>query len=156
MLQLPLLDKDDILEALLDSLGADSADERGRLSRASDVVMERVARPSCGAVLSSFWRRESLSRTSGTPIAWLRDLPGVVEVYCECSPREAARRFHARTRHEGHLDSNKSFDDSLWRFEQLAAVGPLDVGPVVPVDTTRDVDLAALAEAVTRAVRPRE
>lgn len=130
-LRLPLLDKDDLLETLLTNLGADSPQDRERLSRASDALMEKVAGASSGAVLSSFWRRESLSATSGTPTNWLRHLPGTVEVLCDCPPRIAAERFHARLRHPGHHDSSKSVADSLWRYEQLAATLPLGVGPLV-------------------------
>lgn len=148
VLRLPLLDKDDLLETLLNSLGADSPEDRARLSRASDALMERVAEASAGAVLSSFWRRESLSATSGTPTNWLRHLPGVVEVLCDCPPRTAAERFHARVRHAGHHDSNKSFADSLRRYQQLAATLPLNVGPVVRVNTTQAVDVASVVEAV--------
>lgn len=148
MLRLPLLDKDDLLETLLNSLGADSPEDRARLSRASDALMERVAEASAGAVLSSFWRRESLSATSGTPTNWLRHLPGVVEVLCDCPPRTAAERFHARVRHAGHHDSSKSFADSLWRYERLAGTLPLNVGPVVRVDTSQAVDVASVVAAV--------
>jgi predicted kinase len=151
-LGLPLLDKDDVLESLLEGLGAASPDERRRLSRASDAVVERVARVSPAAVLCSFWRRESLSTMSGTPTSWLRELPDVVEVFCDCSPRVAAERFHSRVRPEGHFDADKSFEDSLCRFEQLAAAGPLAIGPLVRVDTTRNVDVAAVAEAVRHAI----
>ncbi len=151
MLRLPLLDKDDLLETLLTSLGTDSPEDRSRLSRASDALMEMVAKASAGAVLSSFWRRESLSATSGTPTNWLRHLPGVVEVFCDCPPRTAAERFHARVRHAGHHDSSKSVADSLWRYEQLAATLPLDLGPVVRVDTSQAVDATSVAEAVRAA-----
>lgn len=151
-LGVPLLDKDDLLETLLDSLGADSPEERGRLSRASDALMQRLSKATSGAVLSSFWRRESLSTTSGTPTEWLRSLPEVVEVYCDCPPREAAERFHARARHAAHFDQNKSFADTLWRYERLADTLPLDIGPVVRVDTTRGVDVPAVAAAVREAV----
>lgn len=147
-LGLPLLDKDDLLETLLDELGAELPEDRHRLSRASDALMQTVARASPGAVLSSFWRRESLSPTSGTPTAWLRHLPGVVEVLCDCPPRTAAERFHARVRHPGHHDSSTSLADSLRHFEQLAATLPLGVGPLVRVDTSLDVDVARLTEAV--------
>ena len=150
-LGLPLLDKDDLLESLLDSVGASSPDERGRLSRASDSVMQRVAEAAPGAVLASFWRRESLSVTSGTPTEWLRTLPGVVEVLCECPPLQAAERFHARERHAEHFDGLKSFADSLWEFERLASTLPLEVGPVVRVDTTDDVNVADVAAAVLAA-----
>ena len=151
-LGLPLLDKDDLLETLLDSLGAESAGERGRLSRASDALMQRVAEASFGAVLSSFWRRESLSVTSGTPTEWLRGLPDLVEVFCDCPPIQAAERFHRRARHTGHFDQNKLLADSLSRYEQLADTLPLDIGPVVHVDTTCDVSVPAVATAVRAAV----
>ena len=43
VLGLPLLDKDDVLESLFDSLGCSTPQERQRLSRAADVVLLRVA-----------------------------------------------------------------------------------------------------------------
>jgi hypothetical protein len=151
-LGLQLLDKDDLLETLLDSLGADSPKERGRLSRASDALMQRLSEATPGAVLSSFWRRESLSTTSGTPTGWLRSLPDLVEVYCDCPPREAAARFHARARHAGHVDEHKSLASSLWQYERLTDTLPLDIGPVIRVDTAGGVDVHAVAEAVLAAV----
>jgi hypothetical protein len=56
-----MLDKDDILDALLGSLGAAGPRERQRLSRAADAVLRTVAENTRGAVVSSFWRRERLS-----------------------------------------------------------------------------------------------
>ncbi len=149
-LGLPLLDKDDILESLFESLGVSTPEERSRLSRASDRVLLDVARTSQGAVLSSFWRRESLSETSGTPTEWLRELPdaSVVEVLCECPPRLAAARYAGRQRHPGHFDDHKRAAETAWQFEQLAAAGPLSIGPLLRVDTTRQVDVEVLARAV--------
>ena len=49
-LDLPLLDKDEILEGLFDSLGIGDAEWRSRLSRAADEVLCRLARESGGAV----------------------------------------------------------------------------------------------------------
>lgn len=150
-LGLPLLDKDDVLEMLLDSLGTDSPEARGRSSRASDAVMQRVAEVAPGAVLSSFWRRESLSGTSGPPTQWLLGLPALVEVHCDCPARTAAERYHARVRHPGHFDQDTSFGDRVRVFERLAATLPLDTGPVVRVDTTGEVDVPAVAAAVQAA-----
>ena len=45
-LSLPLIDKDAILEALFDSLGCDSRDQRYRLSRVSDDVLYALAESS--------------------------------------------------------------------------------------------------------------
>jgi len=147
-----LLDKDDILESLFESLGVSTPDERGGLSRASDRVLQGVASTSRGAVLSSFWRRESLSQTSGTPTYWLRQLPDavLVEVLCECPPRLAAERYAARKRHPGHFDDHKPAAELVWQFEQLAAAGPLGLGPLLRVDTRAEVDVEGLAQAVRR------
>lgn len=151
-LGLPLLDKDDILESLFDSLGVSSPQERSRLSRASDGVLQDVASASQGAVLSSFWRCESLSTTSGTPTEWLRLVPDatVVEVLCECPPRRAAERYVARRRHPGHHDDHKPLAELVRQFEQLAAAGPLGIGSLLRVDTTTEVDVEGLAQDVRR------
>ncbi len=49
----PHLDKDDILDALFDSLGAGDGARRRELSRAADAVFIRLARSAPGAVLTS-------------------------------------------------------------------------------------------------------
>lgn len=141
-LGLPLLDKDDILEALFDGLGVGDADWRQRLSRAADTVLRRLAERSAGAVLASFWRHPRAAGPSGTPTAWLSELsPGLVELYCVCSPAVAADRFLVRTRHAGHLDREKRRDEVLASFVDLAAHGPLALAPVVRADTERQIDL---------------
>ncbi len=149
-LGLPLLDKDDILESLFEGLGVPTPEERSRLSRASDRVLSDLARTSQGAVLSSFWRRESLSETSGTPTEWLREVrdASVVEVLCECPPGLAAARYAARQRHPGHFDERKTAAELVGQFEQLAAAGPLSIGVLLRVDTTKQVDVEGLARAV--------
>lgn len=151
-LGLPLLDKDDILEGLFATLGVPTPEARIRLSRASDRVLQDVASTSQGAVLASFWRRESLSRTSGTPTDWLLRLSdaAVVEVLCECPPRLAAERFATRLRHPGHFDDRKTVAELVAQFEQLAAAGPLGIGPLLQVSTTTSVDVEGLARDVRR------
>ena len=153
-LSLPLLDKDDILESLFESIGVETPEERSRLSRASDAVLCSVAKTSQGAVLSSFWRQPSLSATSGTPTDWLGGVPDgmVVEVLCDCPPRLSAERYAARGRHRGHFDVRKKRDDLIWQFEQLAAAGPLGLGPLLRVDTTATVDVETVARAVLKLV----
>jgi len=141
-LSLPLLDKDEILEALFDSLGVGDAGWRNRLSRSADVVLQRLANQASGAILASFWKHPQVSGESGTPTAWLSSLTGkVVEAHCVCPPTVAAERFAARKRHGGHLDRDKRSDDLVADFEHLAALGPLGLGPLVNVDTSGEVDL---------------
>jgi cytidylate kinase len=140
-LGLPMLDKDDILEALFDGLGVGDAEWRNRLSRAADEVLRRLADQTAGAVLASFWRHPQVTGESGTPTGWLSSLSGkIVEVHCACSPEIAAERFSVRKRHDGHLDRDKRSDDLLASFVELAARGPLGLGYLVSVDTGQAID----------------
>jgi|SRR6185312_765048 len=144
-LGLPLLDKDEILEALFEGLGVGDAEWRNRLSRAADVVLQRLAAQTAGAVLASFWRHPRTSGESGTPPGWIAALSGkVVEVHCLCPPEVAAERFLARKRHDGHLDRDKRREDLVADFARLAALGPLGIGPLVRVDTGGIVDLGGV------------
>lgn len=146
-LELPLLDKDDILEALFDGLGVGDALWRTRLSRAADLVLQRLAVQSQGAVLASWWRHPRSQVESGTSTAWLRSLPGqVIELHCKCSPRIAVERFFARRRHAGHLDSSKSKAAELAKLEELASYGALGLGPLVELDTERPLELDILLQ----------
>jgi hypothetical protein len=149
-LALPVVDKDEILEALFDSLGVDDAEWRRRLSRAADEVLRRQASQFPGAVLTSWWQHPRSPVESGTASEWLSSLPGpLIEIHCLCSPRIAAERFLARRRHSGHLDGKKSYPELLASFEDQAALGPLGIGRLVQVSTDGEVDLnAVVAEVV--------
>jgi adenylylsulfate kinase-like enzyme len=152
-LHLPFMDKDYILEMLFDALGAHSPDDRSRLSRASDAVLQSIALASQGAVLASFWRRPRLSSTSGTPSEWLSTLESdaVVEVLCECDPAVAAERFARRQRHAGHFDQRIAEDDLRAGFEQLANQGPLFSSSPVRVNTSCPVDASEVTVLVREA-----
>ena len=148
-LGLSLIDKDDILEGLFEALGIGDADWRQRLSRASDEIMQRLARSSSGVVLTSFWRNSEISSDSGTPTDWIAATSRrVIEVYCVCGPAIAAARFIDRARHPGHLDRVKQLDDVLIRFQDGAGAGPLRIGNVLEVDTSVEVDVDAVVSQV--------
>jgi len=149
-LRLPHLDKDDVLEVLFDALGADSPHDRSRLSRASDEVLKSMALASQGAVLTSFWRRPRLSRTSGTPSDWLQALESdvLVEVLCDCDPAIAAERFATRARHPAHFDRRRAEDEVRSAFEQLHKEGSVFDRRPVQVDTSGPVDVSAVAARV--------
>ncbi len=153
-LRLPFLDKDDILEALFNTVAVRSAEDRSRLSRAADAVFESVVLGSQGAVVTSFWRRPGHSNESGTPTEWLSSLTSdvVVEVQCECDPNLAATRFANRTRHPSHLDSRVTEVELRASFAQLAQDGPVFDGTPVTVDTTSEpLDLLGIAALVREA-----
>lgn len=97
-LSLPLLDKDEILEALFDTLGCEDQEQRHRLSRASDEVLFRLAASTEAAVLVNWWNHVT------APARLLAIANEVVQVYCDCPVGLAVARFAARRRHPGHLD----------------------------------------------------
>jgi AAA domain len=141
----PILDKDEILEALFDTEGTGNAEWRTRLSRAADKTLQEMALRSNSAVITSWWRHPLSRVNSGTPVEWLSSLPGlVVELHCVCSPQVAAERFLARKRHEGHLDYLKTPDEVLTGLQEHAALGPLGIGRLVMVSTEQSVDLTVL------------
>jgi adenylate kinase family enzyme len=153
-LALPLLDKDDILEGLFEALGVGDTDWRQRLSRASDEIFERLAKTSQGAVLTSFWRNPEISTQSGTPTEWISSVSQrIVEVYCICPPEIAAARYLNRVRHPGHLDSAKRPEDVLSSFRRLAAVGALELGKLLQVDTANGIDLDSVVRDVKALLR---
>lgn len=140
-LDLPLLAKDEIKEALINGLGQPSTvAESRRLGKAAVLVMLRAARTCPGAVLDSTWFDYAL------PLA--RALPGrLVEVHCTVPLELARARYRARAghRHAGHFDDARS-DHELWG----APSRPPGLGPVVMVDTSGPVDIAELIAAMAQ------
>jgi predicted kinase len=141
-LALPLLAKDEIKEALANSLGQPmSVAESQRLGRAAVTVMLRVAHRCPGAVMDSTWYEYT------RPLVAALTGP-IVEIRC-ILPRELARsRYLARatTRHPGHLDLARD-EGELWGTPPT----PLGVGIAIDVDTTIPTDVRAIAQQVVRA-----
>src|SRR5947209_4425192 len=91
-LNLPILDKDSILEHLFDSKGVGDAAWRRMLSRESDTALQAQATASDGAILVSFWHQPGMAPDSGTPTTWLSELSEhIVNVHCVCSPDIATK-----------------------------------------------------------------
>jgi shikimate kinase len=151
-LDLPLLDKDDILERLFSSKGVGDARRRRALSRESDEVLQREAESSDGAVLVSFWRLPGMAEDSGTPTEWLR-AHKVVHIQCICDPETAAQRFFQRKRHAGHLDAAASYDEVLARIQEVASLGPLDLHPRIDVNTSGPVNLEGVVREIATKTR---
>ncbi len=147
----PLISKDTIKESLFDSLGAllgadiDSPDELSRLlSRAAMEMLWSLA-PCCPSVIleanfrpKSEYERGRVSALQGRKL----------EVYCHCTPAEAARRFRERattTRdHPAHTMKMIS-SELLEEFDR-----PFGLCPVIDVDTEYPVDLAEVAMRIRR------
>jgi gluconate kinase len=152
LLGLDVIDKDDILEDLFRSKGIGDEAWRRTLSRESDGILEREVRGSQGAVLVSFWHLPGMSRDSGTPTGWLRELSGtIVNLHCECPAELAAHRFGARERHAGHLDHTRSPEQIVTSIRDVARLERLQIGETVCVDTSTEIRIEQLAERVRSA-----
>jgi hypothetical protein len=149
LLNLPLIDKDDILDRLFESKGVGDAAWRRTLSRESDVILQNEATNSNGAVLASFWRLQGMPSDSGTPTHWL-DAPShhVVNVHCVCELEDAANRFLQRRRHPGHLDGASSSAEIFASLRNLTQLPPLEIGPRIDVDTSQELNPIDVVRAI--------
>ena len=141
----PFLDKDEILEAMYDSLGTGDPNWRETLSRSADTILQRLVSVQDNVVFTSWWHHPKSPDNSGTQIDWIDNLNGeIIEVYCHCNPKEAVSRFQSRKRHQGHLDSTRGKNSLIPKFEQYAQLGPLSISNVIKVDTTSEIDFEQL------------
>jgi predicted kinase len=156
-LGLPLFSKDAVKERLAEVLpAAGPGREREwsqQLGAAALETLWTLLADAPGAVLESPW----LANTRGFVRAGLLRAgvePGsVLEVWCEVPLEVARRRYEERApeRHPVHLDRAV---DAASRWQGWAAVAePLGFGTVHRVDTTRPVDLPALAERLLPGAR---
>jgi predicted kinase len=141
-LGLPLLGKDTIKEALFDALGSGDRAWSRRLGAASYAVLLELARELPAAVLDANFYPDH-----GPGLLQACQRP--IEVFCRCPAAEVNCRFTRRApgRHPGHVDH--VLDEPL-KAALDGGVGPLGLGgPVLEVDTSSPVDVAAVARWVT-------
>ncbi len=144
-LQMPLIDKDEILEALFATLGCDDREQRYRLSRASDEILYTLAKSAGAAVLVNWWDHDA------SPARLHAISTTLVEVFCDCPVELAAARFASRERHPGHLDhlrTSEEHEEGIRRMRDTFR-GPLRLSDhLVTVDTSKAVDVHALVDQV--------
>jgi predicted kinase len=145
-LQLPLLTKDAIKEALFDALGAGDLAWSKRLGAATYLVLAALVEDSVRAgasvvVEGNFVLGSELERR-------LAALPArVVQVHCSASLELLIERYASRERHPGHVDSERI--DAVREAVETGRHDPLDVpGEVIRLDTSKPLDLAAVTERV--------
>jgi predicted kinase len=143
LLGLPLIAKDDIKETLVDVLGDQSGDLgwSRKVGGASMELLWKLAERAPAAVLEANFRphsayeRERLTRLDAQ----------IVEVYCRCPVEILMQRFHdrAKTARAAHPATDLT-PEWIAEFDR-----PMGLGAVIEVDTTRPVDVEALATQVT-------
>jgi predicted kinase len=154
-LGLPLFSKDAIKEAHADLLGTELAGwpQRGWNkaigAAASETMWALLADAPAGAVLESTWPDntrhfvvQGLARAGSPPAA---------EIWCDVPLETARQRFEAR--HPRHPIHGALLTDDEWAHWRRTA-RPLELGPVLRVDTTRPVDAQAITDWI-RALRRR-
>jgi predicted kinase len=139
-----LLSKDHVKETLHDSLDAPEGDlaSSRRLGAAAMQLIWALAERCPQVVLEANFLP---GHPDTRPRLQALDA-SVVEVYCQCPPTEAARRYVERAAdvHPVHVVHELS-------PEVLAQYGPVGYGPVIAVDTTRPTDPPGIAARIRAA-----
>lgn len=136
-----LLSKDPIKEALADAVGLDFPN-LGAI--AMETVWSMAAQCTGTLIIESWWYRPRDLEHARTGLESL-SYGSAVEIWCDCPGDLARERMLTRPRHPVHPDSLRLETD--WDTWVVTAV-PLALTPVVRVDTSRAVDVPALAAAI--------
>lgn len=146
-LDLPLIAKDTIKEALMSVLPVPDLETSRQVGRAAVAAMYALARANGSGVLDSVWHRSAAL----PDLAALRGQ--IVEVCCRCDRAVAEQRYARRgtDRMAGHFSAART-PAELWSPETTEPVA--GGWPVLEVDTTGSVDLDALVVSICGAFEP--
>lgn len=147
LMGLPVLSKDEFKEALADVVGP--AFQGPALGRAAMAAIWELAASAQGAVIvDSFWYRP---RDMELARAGLRAAGAVraVELWCYAPQSVARARYAARTRHAVHDDQRRLTGE--WQ-SWASDADPLELCPIVRVDTGTAVNLPAVVNLLNEAL----
>jgi predicted kinase len=143
-LLLPLVEKDELKEALFDTLGTGDVDWSQRLGAAVYalifVFLDRTLAAGSSVVAeANFFRGDHEPRFAALPPH------RAVQIHCQAPLEVLIERYRTRpARHPGHLDRQR-VDELVERYHS-GRNGPLELdGELIDVDTTAPVDVGALA-----------
>jgi predicted kinase len=139
-LNIPVVSKDDIKEALAD-ISHEQISSRRLGGISSETMWQLVSAIPGTVIVESWWYRP---RDLGFVLEGLAHSgsPDVVELWCEIPPGVAWRRYLDRQRHGIHPAVPSSRDWAEWS----ANAAPLGIGQTIGVDTSEPIDAAKLAE----------
>jgi predicted kinase len=149
ILRFPLLTKDTIKESLFESLGshlsgnvASDTELSSLLSRAAMDLLWSLA-PHCPQVIleANFRPKSPRDRERFTALEGRK-----LEVYCHCTPAEAARRFRERATRPGHHAAHSMKTLSAELLEEFDR--PVGLSPVIDVDTECPVNPVDVVERI--------
>jgi predicted kinase len=149
LLGCPLLSKDPIKESLFESLGSHLGSNVGApaelsrlLSRAAMDVLWSLA-PCCPQIIleANFRPKSQRERKRFATLEGRK-----LEVYCHCTPKEAARRFRERATRVDHHAAHSMKTLSAELLEEFDR--PVGLCPVIDIDTESPVDPLAVVECI--------
>ena len=144
-LRLPLIAKDEIKESLYDSLGAGYVKSSALLVGAADALICALARTLLDSGVSVIVEA-NFFRDQEQEFATLPE-HRLVQLHCEAPLAVLLERYASRSRHAGHHDAEK-IRELPARFESGAHDALKLPGDVIELDTTRLLDLDALADRI--------
>jgi predicted kinase len=145
-LGLPLINRDDIKEALYDTLGTGDVEWSSRLGIASYellfVVAHRLLEAGTDCILETNFNRADPFRA----------LPAarIVQISCTAPDHVLLERYAGRERHPGHNDAVKRM--ALGERLKAEEWRPLELqGELIVVDTSTPVDIAGVVRRINQA-----
>lgn len=136
------LSKDRIKEALADAVGVDTLPTR-RLGAVTGETIWLLAAEVAGLVLVETVANPTRDRGHFERGLTIAGVDQFVEVWCDVPADLAWERHLARARHRVHPQGPESRDG--W-WELAAQMEPMGLGPLIRVDTTGPVSVAAVAD----------
>ncbi len=145
-LGLPLINRDDIKEALYDTLGTGDVEWSSRLGSASYevlfVVARRLLEAGTDCILETNFNRADPFR--GLPAA------RIVQISCTAPDHVLLDRYARRERHPGHNHAVKRV--TLGERLKAAEWRPLELkGELIVVDTSTPIDIVSVVRRISQA-----
>lgn len=159
-LDLPVFDRDDLKDAMFDTLGWSDRDWSQRVGGAAYellyLITERLLGGGVSHVLdTNFYRGAPADRFR----AMRERVPySSVEVHCRADAPVLARRFRERWhyggRHPGHTAEFTDEDSYMQALSDRGFYAPVGIGPVIEVDTTHPerIDLEGIVTGVRQSL----
>ena len=149
-LSLPLIARDRIKEQLYETLGAGDVELSSRLGTASfallfDLAAVLLETRQSVIVEANFFRGDAEPEFAALP------KHRVAQIHCHAPLELLVERYTGRRRHPGHHDDQK-VELLRERFDSGTHEALVLPGDIIQVDTSRPVDLIAIADRVRRSL----
>lgn len=149
-LDLPLIDKDDILKPIVDHTHPHTVEQKRFISHCADDILINLAQSLRHGILCSFWHHPGSPITPGTPTDWLKLAPSkVIEIFCHAAPDTILERFSVRkSKLDSHEQKRPVSAVALTEFKIQTDLGPLAMSDTISVSTEKPINLRQLVDQI--------